>query len=153
MGSGRTRIGVRFVRHMRTQRQRVAWVDSEHTLYPPSFSREGQQKNDWAVIRTCPGANDQVARVVEEVLRAGCFPLVVVDVPKRMRLKKVGFRWARAAEQGGSTGVLLTERPSRGLPVEVRLQVREGTVSVVKDRAKPEVAGRHVPLPEEETWG
>ena len=150
LGSGRTRIGVRFALQVRAQRQRVAWVDSDHTLYPPSFLGEWP---DWAVVRTCPGSNEQVARLVEQMLRAGCFPLVVVDVPHRMRARSVGYRWAHAAEQGGSTGVLLTERPYRGLPVEVRLQVGEGTVSVIKDRERPSVVGRHLPIPEERGWG
>lgn len=149
LGSGRTRIGVRFALQMRAQHQGVAWVDSEHTLYPPSFPGE---RADWAVVRTCPGANEQVARLVEQMLRAGCFALVVVDVPPRMRLKSVGYRWAHAAEKGGSTGVLLTERPYRGLPVELRLQVGDGTVSVVKDRERPSVVGRHLSIPEDRGW-
>ena len=151
IGSGRTRVAVRFALQVRAPQQQVAWVDSEHTLYPPSISGDGQDPIDWAVVRTRLGAHEQVARVVERMLRAGCFPLVVVDVPARMRLKSVGYRWSRAAEQGGSTGVLLTERPGRGLPVDVRLQVGDGVVSVVKDRARPSVVGCHLSIPEE--WG
>ena len=147
IGSGRTRIGFRFMVQATGQGQRVAWVDSEHTLYPPAAFQEGVGLRGWALIRTPLQAHDRLVWVVEQVLRSGCFPLVVVDVPQEMVLRHVGYRWARASEQGGSSVILLTERPYRGLPVEVRIQVGGGVARVLKDRGSPSAGGQAVPLP------
>jgi hypothetical protein len=147
IGSGRTRIGFRFVVQARGQGQQVAWVDSEHTIYPPAAFQEGIDLAGWALIRTPLQAHDRLAWVVEQILRSGCFPLVVVDVPQEMRLRHVGYRWARASEQGGSSAILLTERPYRGLPVEVRIQVGGGVARVLKDRGSSSTGGREIPLP------
>ena len=96
IGSGRTRIGFRFVLQTRGQGQQVAWVDSEHTLYPPAAFQQGIDFGGLALIRTPLQEYDRLAWVVEQVLRSGCFPLVVVDVPQEMVLRRVGYRWARA---------------------------------------------------------
>ena len=142
MGSGRTRIVFRFIAATTTRGQRVAWVDSEHTLYPPVALQQDLDPRHWALIRPSRSSDDDVAWVVEQLLRSGCFPLVLVDVPRAMTLRHIGYRWARASEQGGSTAILLTQRPYRGLPVEVRLQVGGGGVRILKDRDHTATGGR-----------
>jgi protein ImuA len=139
-GGGRAGVALGLAAAL-TQRERlVAWVDAGEQLYPPAAAARGVVLPRLLVVRPAP---DRVTWAAEQLLRSGCFSLVVISEP-RLRGQE-GYRWARAVEAGGCTGVVLVEHPSRALPATQRLAVGQGRISVVRDRVGAST-GREVVL-------
>jgi hypothetical protein len=87
--------------------------------------------------------HDRILWAVEQLLRCGCFPLVVIS--GALRLGRAGHRWVHAAEAGGTTGLVISAHPSRSVPATVRLAVGGGGLVVTRNRGGG--TGRSGPLP------
>jgi hypothetical protein len=142
-GLGATRFGARLAAAA-TRAGRVAWIDTERRLFPPALAEHGVILEHLLVIRPPAGGSALAGRgsapeawATEQVLRSGCFALVLVSGGRIDRA--TGHRWGLAAEHGQSTGVILRAEPARELPAEIRLQVvsrhGEPELVVTRDRA------------------
>ena len=138
VGSGRTRLALAVAASRTRRGQRVAWVDFGATLYPPAVEQHGVNLRAFLVLR--PPA-DRATWAAEQVMRSGCFSLVVLGDAKVARWS--GQRWSRAAEQGGCTVLSLSERASRLLPASVRLRTSGQEVAVLRDRGGGQVGRVH----------
>lgn len=146
-GAGATRLVAAIVAAT-TKSHRVAWVDVDRSLYPPALVELGVDLARLLVVR--PPADGARAEewAMEQLLRSGCFPLVVCSGAPRVS-RAGGHRWGLAAEHGRCTGLVVARHPQRDLPVELRLQVGDGDrggawVSVARDRDGG--SGRGLPL-------
>lgn len=141
LGSGRTRLALSLVaQRTRTQQQPVAWVDPERRLFPPAAADHGVVLSRLLVVR--PTA-DRLGWAVEQLVRSGAFPLVVVADPHRVG--RAGQRWARASETGLCTLVVLSERVQRDLPAAVRVAVGDDRLTVVRHRGGRTGGSRELP--------
>lgn len=125
-GSGRTRLVLGLVAATTTSGQ-AAWVDGGSVFYPPTAAALGADLRRLVLLR--PPA-DRAVWAVEQVLRSGGFPLVVVDGVGEPGVA----RWAQAARLGMSTLIVIGERPNGELPVCLRLGVVREQVSVQRHR-------------------
>jgi hypothetical protein len=126
-GSGRTRLALGLAA-AESQRGRVAWVDGPHELVPSTAASLGVELARLLWVK--PPA-DRMAWTVEQVARSGCFGLVVVSLPEDPG--PAGAAWARAAQLGCCTVVVVGERLPRDLPAELRLEA-QGDQAVVARR-------------------
>lgn len=127
-GSGATRLALALVA-ARTRTERVGWVDPQHLLYPPTARALGVDLERLVLLR--PPA-DLVAWSVEQLLRSGCFSLVVATSPPAAA--GVGRRWDRAAERGGATLLVCGTQPHRDLPSQAQLATRRTAARVQRHR-------------------
>jgi hypothetical protein len=151
--AGATSVVVAAVRavHARDARLWCAWIDSASTLYAPGLARAGIDLRRLLVVRPEP---KHLPRVIVKVASAGAFDVVVVDLPKTApRVDRLVRKLALAAEQHGSTIVLLAPPHVDPWPVALRLEIartRQGIdVRVTKDRhgrSSPGLTKAHVPL-------
>lgn len=128
-GSGRTRLVLAMVAQA-SMAEPVLWVDPLAVFFPPTARDFGVHLERLIVARPEPA---QVVWTVEQGLRAGCFPLVVIDLPEP--IPGAGPRWTRAAQLGATTLVVLCEKPSPELAPTARLVVARGTATVARHRA------------------
>jgi hypothetical protein len=133
-GSGRTRLALALAERFTAGGRLVAWVDLDCTLYPPAAGDLKVVLRRLLVVRPRLLASeaDRAVWATEQLLRCGCFPLVVVS--GAVRLGRVGQRWVHATEAGGCTCLVIGEHASRGIPAAVRLAVGRGEVVVVRNR-------------------
>lgn len=145
-GSGRTRMAIELVAAATRARRSVAWVDPMRQLYPPAAASLGVDLDRLLIVRPAADGTHPEIWATEQLLRSGCFSLVISHLPERRGARRFGgHQWARAAERGQCTGLVLSARPQRDVPAEVRLQTGQGRVSVLRDRGgRP---GGSVPLP------
>jgi RecA/RadA recombinase len=148
-GSGRTRVAAGIAAALTRVGRPVAWVDARARLYPPALADLGVVLGRMLIVRPPEDGGAPWAWATEQLLRSGVFPLVVVDFPERTGVRRaLAHGWARAAERGGSTGLVIAGRPVRELPTDVRVAVggprRE--LVVVRDRAG--VTGGVAPVPD-----
>lgn len=147
-GSGAVRLALAIVAEQTRRRRRVAWIDRARTLYPPAALASGVDLDRLLVVRP-PAAGAEGGRhagtwAVEQVLRSGCFGVVVVTEaldPQGRPFPEhrfAGNRWRQAAEQGGCTGLFVTRTPSlrRILQADVRLGIDGRRVTVLRDRQR-----------------
>ena len=146
-GTGGARLAAQIAAAQTRQRLSVAWVDPMQHLYPPALADLGVDLARLLVVRPPGDGTAPEGWATEQLLRSGCFSLVVTDLPplSRGRRRPGGHAWARAAEQGQCTALLLSERPERDVPAELRLQLGGEQVSVLRDRSGR--SGRRQPLP------
>ena len=139
-GTGRTCLVLRLVAERTRQHRMVAWVDATRSLYPPAAAELGVELSRLLLVRPPEDGSNPEIWATEQLLRSGCFDLVVTSMPTRRRARKLagGHAWARAAEHGHCTAVVISERPVRHVPADVRLCVGDGKVAVLRDRS-----GRH----------
>jgi len=143
-GSGRTRLALALAERFTAEGRLVAWVDLDCTLYPPAVSDLEVVLRRLLVVRPpLASGGERAMWATEQLLRCGCFPLVVVsgDVPPN----HAGHRWVHAAEAGGCTCLVIGTHASRGIPATVRLAVGRGEVVVVRNRGGR--TGRAAALP------
>lgn len=141
VGVGRSRLAFALaVAAQREPEAEVAWVDPQRRLYPPAAALAGVALARLLLVRP-PG--EHLVWATEQVIRAGCFRLVVVADPGEVGVG--AQRWARAAEAGETSVIVLSERPSRALPADVRVQVGPGGLAVSRDRSGS--GGRVGPAP------
>lgn len=150
LGSGGTRLVLGWAAACTQRGERVAWVEVEPALHPPTAASLGVSLPLLLVVRP---DGERAAWAVEELLRSGCFGLVITTVEVGGAL--VGRRWEAAARQGRSTLVLLTACAAPQVPAELRVQVARGAGRIHRRRGAP--AGGALPLPawrpELDPWG
>ena len=115
----------------------VALIDVLGRLHPPGLI--GLSWSRMLVVR--PGA-ERAVWVAEQLAAAGAVPVVVLLDP--LPVGRAGYRLLRAAEQGGSTAVVVGERREQSLPASLRLEALghgPGSLRVCLHRAP----GRHQP--------
>ena len=135
-GSGRARWVAACVSSLTQRHETVAWVDPGHRAYPPGLAAHGVEPSKLLLVRPAEDGSSPWAWATEQLLRSGCFSVVVLDLPARTGSRRsLAHSWARAAEYGSTTAVVMATRPTRELPAEVRLSVGAGRVFVVRDRA------------------
>src|SRR5690606_32371474 len=153
-GTGRTRLALQLVAAATAGGRAVAWVDPERRLYPPAVEALGVPLHRLLLVRppavASPGEGGPVVWAAEQILRSGCFPLVVVNLPDQREGfdRGGGHTWARAAERGHCTALVLTTRPRRPFPAEIRLATGAGRVQVLRDRGGRPGSGAALPWPE-----
>lgn len=125
-GLGRLGFVLPAMRALTAAGRHVALVDAAAWCNPAGLP--GVDLDRLVLVR--PGAS-QAGWAAEQLLRCGEIALVVVlDPPPPGRL---GVRWMRAAEMGGTTGIVLLSRPDPGLPAKLRLEMCEaGAARVVR---------------------
>lgn len=136
LGAGRVQVAGALLAEATRRHRVVAWVDPLRRLYPPALAELGVRLEQLLIVRPSEDGSQPWLWSGEQLLRSGCFELVVVDRPDDQGLPRrpIGARWARAAEHGGSTALVLGERPARQLAADVRLAVGRGEVVAVRDR-------------------
>ena len=129
-GSGKSSLALSIVAHFTARlAQRVVWVDADHQLYPPAVYTLGVDLTKLVVIRP---HKQRASWAAEQVVRSGCFSLVVlsgVGVPPR-----AGMRFARATERGRCSALMLSETSQRGFPAHQRVHVADNVLRLVRDR-------------------
>jgi len=149
LGGGRMTVAWRVMAIALEQGGLAACVDGPGWLYPPGANEFGVQWRRLCLVRPPEGKRDVWA--AEQLIRSGCFKVVVLY--RTTPLSEVQGRRLHRAAEAGRTVVLLvgSERPSRGLPVTIRLQVsghEEGMVRLSLQRAKGMTPGKSAEL----TW-
>jgi hypothetical protein len=141
-GCGAVRLALSIAAAETRARRWVAWVDRERTLHPPAALALGVDLDRLLIVQPPAGAaaggRHAGTWAVEQLLRSGCFRVVVVTPdPGAPPHRFAGTRWRQAAEKGDATGLVLTRRPGEGrrLQPDVRLTVDGSRVSVARDRA------------------
>lgn len=138
-GTGVVTLGLLLAAAETRQRRRVAWIDHERSLYPPTAQDRGVDLDRLLIVRP-PAAGNRGGQhpglwATEQVLRSGCFRLVIATVPDVLP-RFTGNRWRQAAEHGGCTAVVLTRTLARDLNPDVRLQVGAERLVVARDRQR-----------------
>ena len=148
-GTGRTRVALSIAAEVTRERHCVAWVDPLCQLYPPAAAALGVDLDRLLLIRPPADGGHREIWATEQLLRSGCFALVVSHLPEQRTQRRFGgHQWARAAEQGQCTALILGDRPAREVPAEVRLQTGRGRLAVLRDRGgRPGDSAALPPLP------
>lgn len=145
-GSGRARVALGVAAAVTRSGRSVAWVDPLARLYPPSAADHGVRLEQLLVVRPAEDGSAPWAWATEQLLRSGCFGLVVVDLPERTGSRRaLSHGWARAVEHGRSTALVISRRPTRELPADVRLSAGDGRLVVLRDRVGISGGGRPLP--------
>ncbi len=156
VGTGKVRVALEIAARTTRDRRTVAWVDPARRLHPPTALAMGVRLERLLIVRPPEDGTTSWPWATEQLLRSGCFQQVVVDLPPRSGSRRtLSHQWARAAEQGGCTAIVLGERPTRELPADVRLAVAGGRLTVCRDRSGRFGAARVLPDWPEGTlpWG
>ncbi len=135
-GCGRARLALALAARVTRAGRAVAWVDPRARLYPPAAHDHGVALERLLIVRPPEDGSAPWAWATEQLLRSGCFSLVVVELPPRDGSRRaLSHTWARAAEHGHCTALVLSDRPTRELPADVRLSVGGDRLYVTRDRA------------------
>ena len=141
--AGATAVATAAVRaaHRRDPRAWCAWIDSKRSLYAPGLLRAGVDLERLFVVRPPP---DLIARTAVKVASSGAFDVFVVEIGKGQNAKRdesLVRKLALAAEQHGTTILLLSSPHSAPWPVALRLEIAR-TMSGLSVRITKERHGR-----------
>lgn len=139
-GGGRTRLALGWAAARTRAGERVAWVDPARLLYPPSAEALGVSLERLLVVRA---EDAQAAWAAEQLLASGCFGLVVVS--EAPDVHGAGRRWEQAAWRGRGTLVVLSDKPVRDLPADLRFSVQDDVATVLRRRGGGQGARVTVP--------
>ncbi|HEY1955698.1 MAG TPA: hypothetical protein VGH28_08795 [Polyangiaceae bacterium] len=134
--AGATRVAVTAVRAAleRDARAWCAWIDADCTLFAPGLARAGVALDRLLVVRP---PRESIARVVVKTASSGAFDILVVEI-RRVRGEKLVRKLALAAEQHGTSILILAAPHPDPWPVALRLEIartRAGLEArVTKDR-------------------
>jgi len=141
-GAGRATVALDLAAAITTAHHLVAWVDPLGRFHPPAAAARGVALERLMIVRPVHDGTSPWAWTTEQILRSGCFPLVVTDLPPRTGSRRVlSHGWARAAEHGRCTALVLSQRTTRELPADVRLSIGDRTLTVLRDRGGLNVVG------------
>lgn len=135
-GSGRLGLVLPALVRETRQGRLAAVVDPRGLLHPPGLP--GVRWSRLLLVRASP---ERAVWATEQLLQCGGVALTVLLDP--YPLGRTCWRLSRAAEQGGTTLVVLGETPDPGSSATLRLQVEGGRVRVTRSR-RGQVA---VPVP------
>jgi hypothetical protein len=151
--AGATRVAVLAIAaaQRRSAGAWCAWMDASATLFAPGLARAGVDLARLLVVRPSP---ELLPRVVVMTASSGAFDVVVVEARGLgRRAEKLVRKLALAAEQHGTTIVMLAPPHVDAWPVALRLEVartEDGIdVRVTKDRfgrLEPRLAKTHLPI-------
>jgi hypothetical protein len=127
VGSGRTRLALALGA---ASGGPLFWVDPLGVFFPPTAAAFGVQLDRLVLVRP---PVEHVAWTVEQALRSGACPLVVLDTPPE--LPGAAARWMRAAQLGANTLCVITDQPGRELMPTLRLVVSGGRATVQRHRS------------------
>jgi len=155
-GAGSVRAVLAVLAAATRERQPVAWVDPLQRLHPPAVGDHGVVLERLLVVRPVEDGQSPWLWAAEQLLRSGCFRWVVVDWPGSPHAPRSTLqRWARAAETGDCTALVIAPRPTQGLPADLRFAARDGELVLLRDRTG--AAGSSAPLPDPppraDPWG
>lgn len=140
VGSGRFSLLLPTLQRLTRQGRPVAVIDAFGMAYPPGWRALCLEH----VLVVQPGP-ERATWAVEQLAASGAVPVVVlIDGP---RLGRGGPRIQRAAERGGASVVVLSERSERALPAALRLQLRGRSARGLKvqvNRVRGMPAGREL---------
>lgn len=140
-GSGRTRLALAIAAACSVA-DPVLWVDAPAVFFPPTAQAFGVHLERLIVTRPTEA---QVVWAAEQGLRAGCFPLVVVDLPATGMAPGAASRWTRAAQLGACTLLVISEQASAELAPTARLVVARDQATVARHRGGRQGATFPVP--------
>ena len=139
-GAGRTGLALDLAMACTASRKLVAWVDPQSRLYPPAAAARGVALEQLLIVRPVEDGSSPWVWTTEQLLRSGNFPLVVVDLPPRtsgIASRRVASHgWARAAEHGQCTAIVIASRTTRELPAAVRISIGDRRLTVLRDRGR-----------------
>jgi hypothetical protein len=140
-GAGRTGLVLDLVAACTRSRGLVAWVDPQCRLYPPAAAARGVALERLLVVRPVEDGSSPWVWTTEQLLRSGNFPLVVVDLPPKGQgvhssRRVASHAWARAAEHGQCTAIVIARRTTKELPADVRIAVGDHRLTVLRDRGR-----------------
>lgn len=115
VGTGRMGVVLPAMRAFTQNNQTVALVDPLSWVHPPGLT--GVNLKHFMLVRC---GSPRAGWAAQQLASSGALPLVVILDPPR--LARDAFRLIRAAEQGSSTVVVLTERPDPDLTAAIRIQ-------------------------------
>ena len=127
VGSGRLSLVIPTVVLRTKAAEPVVLVDPLAMVHAPGWP--GVDPRYLLVIRPPP---HHAAWAAEQVASSGAVGLVLLLDPPR--LGRAGARLMRAAERGGSTLLILSERSEKSLPAPLRLEVNQGVARVLRWR-------------------
>ena len=139
VGGGRTRLALALAAAATAQHP-LLWVDPQGTMFPPTAAALGVRLDRLVVVRP---PLEHLAWTVEQALRSGAFPLVVLDGPAE--LPGAAARWGRTAQLGASTLCVVADQPGRDFVPAVRLVVMRGVATVQRHRSGR--IGQSFPVP------
>jgi len=138
--AGATSVATAAVRaaQKRDGRAWCAWIDAKRSLYAPGLLRAGVDLERLFVVRPPP---DLIARTSVKVASSGAFDVFVVEIGKGQNAKRdesLVRKLALAAEQHGTTILLLSSPHSAPWPVALRLEIARTmaglSVRITKER-------------------
>jgi recombination protein RecA len=129
VGSGRSRLAAAVLAACAAGGRSVAWIDGARQLHPPALAELGIPLDALLIVRPPAG---HAVWAAEQVLASGCFPRVAISGVERVGVG--GQRWARAAEQGRATALIVVGDAGRDLPAALRLRVEGERFTVLRDR-------------------
>lgn len=145
-GAGRCRVVHAVLAEATRDRQTVAWVDPLQRFYPPAALDHGVQLERLLVVRPVEDGRSPWLWATEQLLASGCFRWVVVDWPGNPNGPRIALqKWARAAERGDCTALVLAPRTTQGLPADLRFSVQDDQLVVIRDRSSPVGATADLP--------
>lgn len=142
-GSGKTEFVLKFLSE--NPKLRVAWIEEQLSVYPCALPQHGVELNRVLFVE----GGSELIWCAHQVLRSRIFKVVVVSgfggvrvngTRERTSDEQRGIELRRlqlAAEQSGSTLILLSEAPTRrgAWPISVQVQVqRQKKVQIIKNR-------------------
>ena len=82
VGAGRVRVVGALLAAATARRRAVVWVDPMRRLYPPALAELGVELRRLLLVRPAEDGRQPWLWAAEQLLRSGCFELVVVDRPE-----------------------------------------------------------------------
>lgn len=137
-GSGKTEFVLKFLSE--NPKLRVAWIEEQLSVYPCALPQHGVELNRVLFV----DGGRELLWCAHQALRSRLFKVVVVsgfgearvqgtrDAQRGVELRRLQL----AAEQSGSTLILLSEEPTRrgAWPISVQVQVQRPKLQIIKNR-------------------
>lgn len=133
-GSGKTEFVLKFLAE--NPKLRVAWIEDQMSVYPMALPQHGVGLSRVLFV----DADKELLWIAHQIMRSRIFKVVVLSGAKAALGGREGAielrRLQLAAEQTGSTLVLLSEEPTRegAWPISVQVKVQRPQLHIIKNR-------------------